>query len=218
MSNTLDPAVKRNIRITVALALTFALITIGALVNKLSHPRILSSYETRDYGAYLLEPPRALNPIALIDHNGQPFTEDYFKGQWTIVFFGFSHCADVCPTTMATLAKTYQELKAKDKADLNVVLITVDPKRDTPEVLEKYVHGYNPDFLGVTGDINRIRQLSLQLNTGFEMPEDGGENYQVQHSGNLLLMNPEGELHSFIRPPFEHGGLRVLWRSIRASY
>ncbi len=230
MSDSRDPKVKRNIRITVALALTFALLTIAGLANKLSQPRILNQYELRDYGAYMLEPPKAINSIALIDHQQQPFTEAYFTGSWTLVFFGFSNCTDVCPTAMATLAKMYQELKPKEKADLNVVLITVDPERDTPEVLAKYVAGYNPDFVGVTGDIHRIKQLALQWNTGFEAAStkegvgsgaeqtNNAENYQVEHSGNLLLLNPKGELHAFIRPPLEHGGLRVLWRSIRKTY
>lgn len=218
MSDDRDPIVKRNIRITVAVALAFALLTIGGLVNKLSKPRILTPYEVRDYGAYLLDSPRGINAITLVDHKGEAFTEAYFKGRWTLVFFGFTHCADICPTTMATLAKTYQELKPKEKADLNVVLISVDPERDTPEVLAKYVAAYNPDFVGVTGDVHRIQQLALQWNTGFELPEKNNENYQVQHSGNLLLFNPEGELHGFIRPPLEHGALRVLWRSIRATH
>ncbi|MBQ0798049.1 MAG: SCO family protein [Porticoccaceae bacterium] len=217
-----DPLVRRNIRITVAVALTFALITVAALVNKLSQPRILNQYELRDYGAYLLDSPRATDAIALIDHKGQAYTEARLPGSWTLVFFGFSHCADICPTTMATLAKMYQELKPKEKADLNVVLISVDPERDTPQVLADYVKQFNPDFTGVTGEAAQIKQLSLQWNTGFEAPADDNtadsENYQVAHSSSLVLLNPKGELHGFIRPPLEHGSLRVLWRSIRTTY
>lgn len=219
-----DPLIRRNIRITVALALTFAFITIAALVNKLSQPRILNQYELRDYGAYLFEDPRAVNPFTLTNHKGQAYTEASLPGTWTLAFFGFSHCVDICPTTMSTLAKMYAELKPKEKADLNVVLISVDPERDTPEVLADYVRGFNPDFMGVTGDIARIKQLALQWNTGFEAAAEQTDiaeksaNYQVTHSGNLVLINPQGELQGFIRPPLEHGSLRVLWRSIRATY
>lgn len=218
MTSDRDPKVKRNIRITIALALAFSLLTVTALVNKLSQPRILSSHEMRAYGAYILEPSRALGSIALVDHNGKEFTEESFKGQWALVFFGFSHCADICPTTMATLAKTYGELKPEEQADLKIVLITVDPLRDTPEVLSQYLGGYNLDFVGITGELERIQSLSMQWNVGFEFPDNRSGNYQVQHGGNLLLINPEGQLHGFIRPPLEHGALRVLWRSIRATY
>ena len=222
MPNNRDPVVTRNIRITVAVALTFALITVAALVNKLSQPRILNQYELRDYGAYLLDSPRPTDGIALIDHKGQAYTEARLPGSWTLVFFGFSHCADICPTTMATLAKMYQELKPNEKADLNVVLISVDPERDTPQVLADYVTQFNPDFTGVTGEAAQIKQLSLQWSAGFEAPTDNGaagsDNYQVAHTSSLVLLNPKGELHGFIRPPLEHGSLRVLWRSIRATY
>ena len=228
MPNNRDPVVTRNIRITVAVALTFALITVAALVNKLSQPRILNQYELRDYGAYLLDSPRPTDGIALIDHKDQAYTEARLPGSWTLVFFGFSHCADICPTTMATLAKMYQELKPNEKADLNVVLISVDPERDTPQVLADYVTQFNPDFTGVTGEAAQIKQLSLQWSVAFEAPTDNGaagddsaagsENYQVAHSSSLVLLNPKGELHGFIRPPLEHGSLRVLWRSIRATY
>jgi protein SCO1/2 len=218
MNDTQDPVTRRNIRLTVATAAIFALASMGALVYKLSQPRILSPYELRAQHVYLLEPPLQVQPIALIDHHGEPFVEARLRGRWTLAFFGFTSCTDICPATMATLAKMYRELKPAEQAELQVLFVSVDPARDTPEALTRYLAGFHPDFLGVTGEPARLRKLALEWQSGFEPAAAGAADYQVEHSGNLVLINPQGEVHAFLRPPFEHGALRVVWRSLRATY
>lgn len=148
MNDTQDPVTRRNIRLTVATAAIFALASMGALVYKLSQPRILSPYELRAQHVYLLEPPLQVQPIALIDHHGEPFVEARLRGRWTLAFFGFTSCTDICPATMATLAKMYRELKPTEQAELQVLFVSVDPARDTPEALTRYLAGFHPDFLG----------------------------------------------------------------------
>lgn len=218
MSNPLDPVTRRNIRITVAAAALFALASMGALVYKMSQPRILNTHELREHRVYVLDPPREVQPIELIDHRGVPFDRGSLQGHWTLAFFGFTSCIDICAPTMATVAKMYRELDPSEQAALQVVLVTVDPARDTAEVLGRYTSGFHPDFLGVTGDPARLRKLALEWQSGFEPAPEGAADYQVEHSGNLVLINPAGELHAFLRPPFEHGSLRVIWRSLRATY
>jgi protein SCO1 len=218
MRHALDPLTRRNIRITVAAALVFALSVLGALVHKLSQPRILSSYELREQRVYVLDSPPAVQPLALTDHRGAPFTRERLEGHWTLAFFGFTSCTDICGPTMATLARMYRELKPAEQADLQVLLITVDPARDTPQVLARYVTGFQPEFWGLTGEPAQLRKLALEWQSGFEPATATGGDYQVEHSGNLVLINPAGELHAFLRPPFEHGALRVIWRSLRATY
>lgn len=213
-----DPVVKRNVRLIIFGVLAFAALTVFTLANKLSSPRILNTYELRDYGAMILDQPEGLGDIALIDHRGEVFGAEQLRGHWTLVFFGFTHCGDICPTTMAVLGETYRELKPKEKDDLNVVLVTVDPERDTPGALGKYLNRFDPDFIGLSGSQAEIMNFASKLHLAYEPELAGQNNYQVQHSGNLMLINPQGELHGYFLPPFAHGGLRVAWRSIRATY
>lgn len=217
MSEHRDPVTRRNIRLTVAAALIFALVAMAGLMYKLSQPRILSDHELRGQRVYVLDPPRAVQSMALVDHRGLSFDAERLRGHWTLAFFGFTSCADICPTTLTTVAKMYRELKPGEQSDLQVLLITVDPARDTPDVLGAYATGFHPDFLGIAGELPRLRKLALEWQSGFEPATDAAD-YQVEHSGNLVLINPAGELHAFLRPPFEHGALRVIWRSLRATY
>lgn len=214
----LDPATRRNIRLTVALLLAVVLLVMGGLTYRLSQPRILNAYELRNERAYLIDPPRPVAGLSLIDQAGRLFTEAELKGHWTLAFFGFTHCGDICPATMATLARMYAELKPGEQKDLRVIFISVDPERDTPPVLSTYVTRFHPDFAGVTGEPARLLKVALEWQTGFAPPVAGGTDYQVQHSGNLVLINPRGELHALLVPPFEHGALRVALRSLRATY
>lgn len=213
-----DLKVKRNIRLIVVAVAIFAVFTIVAVGKKLSSPRILNAYELRDYGAMMLEEPTELLEFSLTDQHGDAFGPEQLRGHWTLVFFGFSHCADICPTTMAVLAETYQALKPEEKADLQVVLVTVDPERDTPEQLAEYLARFDPSFLGLSGDHAALMGFASQLHSAYEPEFEGEQNYQVTHSGNLMLINPKGGLHGYFRPPFAHGGLRVAWRSIRETF
>ncbi len=213
-----DLKVKRNIRLIVVAVAIFAVFAIVAVGKKLSSPRILNTYELRDYGAMMLEDPTELLEFTLSDQHGGAFGLEQLRGHWTIVFFGFSHCVDICPTTMAVLAETYQALKPEEKADIQVVLVTVDPERDTPERLVEYLARFEPGFLGLSGEHAALMGFASQLHAAYEPEFEAEENYQVTHSGNLILINPKGELHGYFRPPFAHGGLRVAWRSIRATY
>lgn len=213
-----DLKVKRNIRLIVVAVAIFAVFTIVAVGKKLSSPRILNAYELRDYGAMMLEEPTELVDFALTDQHGSAFGPEQLLGYWTLVFFGFSHCADICPTTMAVLGETFQALKPEEQADLNVIMVTVDPQRDTPEQLQKYLARFNPSFTGLSGEHAALMGFARQLHSAYEPEFEGEDNYQVTHSGNLILINPEGELHGYFRPPFAHGGLRVAWRSIRETF
>ena len=214
----LDHVTRRNIRLTVVLALMFAVLVIVGLMYRLSQPRILNVYELRDQHVYLLDPPRPVPALSLIDQTDQPFTEARLRGRWTLAFFGFSHCGDICPATLATLGKMYAELKPGERQDLNVIFISVDPGRDTPPVLASYVARFHPDFGGVTGEPARLLKVAMEWQSGFEPPAAASGGDQIPHSSNLVLINPRGEFHALLAPPFEHGSLRVIWRSLRATY
>jgi protein SCO1/2 len=221
-----DKKLRRNTRFVVLGVLVFSAITITALVNKLSQPRILNEYELRDYGALLLDDPKPLLDFTLLDQDGEVFDRGRLSGKWTVIFFGFTNCRDICPTTMSLLAKTYVELKPEEKIDFEVVFVTVDPERDRPQVLKNYVSGFNTDFVGITGVqadlINFASQLQIPyfpaLQTRQILDNSLEEQDGPQHSEKLILLNPRGELQGYFRPPFAHGALRVAWRSLRASF
>lgn len=224
MENTRnDEKTRRNIRLVVVSVLVFSAVTIAALANKLSHPRILNKYELRDNGALLLDQPQPLLDFALLDQDGAIFDRERLQGRWTVFFFGFTNCGDICPTTMSVLARTYEKLKPEIKQDFQVIFVTVDPDRDTGPVLKNYVSRFNADFLGVTGTSGDLINFASQLKVPYrpvlegQQPVDSGQQ-EPQHGANLIVVNPKGELHGFFRPPFAHGGLRVVWRSIRESY
>jgi protein SCO1/2 len=155
----------------------------------------------------VLKPARQIQLPELIKHDGTPFTNDDLSGQWSLVFFGYTHCPDICPITMNVLA----EAKKESAGDFpQVVFITVDPLRDTVDKLGGYVHYFDPEFIGVTGDEKMIQALTLQASVLYmKVPgESGNENdYLVDHSSSILLINPEVKLVAMLKAPHTPGSI-----------
>ena len=207
----------KRVAVTVVLCLAFSALVLLGFINKLSKPRILSDAELREYGTMILDTPRRFSDFKLVDHNGAPFTRDDLMGKRTLIFFGFSHCPDICPSALATLNKVVEPLEEEEKANLQVIMLSVDPERDTPEKLAQYVPYFNPDFRGVTGDPYQILSLATQLGVAYQkVPQ--GDDYTVDHTGNIVIINPRGDYHGLFRPPFEGGSMRVAWRSIAYTF
>ena len=138
-------------------------------------------------------------PFQLVDQQGRPTDERILKGKWSAVFFGFTYCPDVCPTTLQTLALAQQELGAKAK-DLQVVLISVDPERDTPEQIKTYLStdGMPANAVGLTGTAEQV-QGAVRAYRAYAEKSGAGEGYTVNHSNFTYLMDPQGRFHSLIR-------------------
>lgn len=219
-TSTIPPSAAKNIKLTVAGLLVLIAIVVAGFVNKISQPRVMSDSELRINGAYIFETPRALPEFALIDHRGDVFDKARLQDQWTLVFFGFTHCPDICPTTMAQLSQLMEKLEGLDEAaDTQVVMVTVDPARDTVQQLSTYVPYFNPDFVGVTGDFMDIHRFATALNTPFrKVPGQDPENYQVDHSANVVLINPYGDYHGFFKAPLDLAKLKVTYRSVRTVW
>jgi len=147
-----------------------------------------------------LPQPRPVPEVSLVDQSGQPFTAQSLKGHPTLLFFGFTHCPDVCPTTLARLA---QVVKAANVPDLKVLLVSVDPERDTPELLERYVHAFSPDFGGVTGKPEDIQRLAKEFGVAIAKVDMGGGEYTVDHSAVVSLLNRQGQRVALFTPPYE---------------
>jgi protein SCO1/2 len=205
----------RNIKLTIAGLLLFITVIVAGFVYRISLPRIMTASEMSANGLYLLETPRNIGEFDLIDHQGNPFNPSRLEGQWTLVFFGFTHCPDICPTTMTFLNTFLENLEGTEAQDPQVVMVSVDPARDTVQQLADYMPYFNPEFIGVTGEFLDIHRFATKLNTPFRkvMEEDGS--YQVDHSSNIVLINPRGDYHGFFRAPLDLAKMTVTYRSAR---
>jgi protein SCO1/2 len=127
--------------------------------------------ELRELGATIYPEARPIEPFSLLDEQGQSFTNSNLVGQWTMLFFGFASCPDICPITMAELKKFYEQIDDPAiKANLNIAMVSVDPMRDTPEVIGAYVNQFNQDFIGVTGDYLEIASVAKQFFIAYSEP------------------------------------------------
>jgi protein SCO1/2 len=135
--------------------------------------------------------------LQLTDHTGRARSLEDWRGKAVVLFFGFTHCPDVCPTTLAEVANALKQL-GPDAQRVQVLFVTVDPERDTPEVLGKYVTAFDPGFLGLYGDADATRRAAKEFKVYYEKRKtDGG--YTVDHSGQSYVIDPQGRLRLFVR-------------------
>lgn len=138
------------------------------------------------------------NDFRLTDHTGKPRTMADFRGKAVAIFFGFTQCPDVCPTTLAEM-KQVMQLLGKDSERLQVLFITIDPKRDTPELLSQYVPSFNSTFLGLYGDTAATAQVAKDFKIIYRaVPGKTADSYTMDHSAGMLVFDPEGRLRLFM--------------------
>jgi protein SCO1/2 len=136
--------------------------------------------------------------LALIDHNGQQRRLSDFRGKVVVVFFGFTHCPDVCPTTLMELARALKTL-GPDAQRVQVLMVTVDPERDTPQVLKQYVTALDPSFLGLTGDSEAIARAAREFKVFYQKSPGGAPGtYSVDHSSGSYVFDPAGRLRLLV--------------------
>lgn len=154
--------------------------------------------------AFLLPTPTSLPDFSLLDQEGNTVTRDTFRNHWNLVFFGFTHCPDICPTTLQILAAAKTELAAAGQQPLpRIVLVSVDPERDSPDVIGRYVDHFGVGNLGVTGQLEELKKLTSGLGIYFEKQAGDEINYAVDHSAAVLVINPQGEFHALFSGPHE---------------
>jgi len=132
-------------------------------------------------------------PFALVDGSGATITDKTFRGKWELVFFGYTYCPDLCPTTLSTIADALNELGPL-AAQVQPLFITVDPQRDTPEIVGAYVKNFDPRIVGLTGSAEAIAAVAAEYKVYYAVHKtgDGPGDYLMDHSGFVYLMNPEG--------------------------
>jgi protein SCO1/2 len=169
--------------------ITCSLLALGGLLAGCdSGPKFKSTDITGvDYG----------KSLDLTDHTGKPRQLQDFRGKAVVLFFGFTHCPDVCPTTLAEISQALKQL-GPDAERVQVVLVTVDPERDTKEALAKYVTAFDPRFLGMYGDMEATRRVAKDFKIYFEKRKTG-DTYSVDHSGQSYVIDPQGRLRLLVR-------------------
>jgi len=208
----------RGVRITVFALAVFISVVVAGFVYRIQQPRVMTEAELKINGLFLLGTPRNFGEIELTDHHGEAFDRDRFVGKWSLVFFGFTYCPDICPTTMSFLNQLMGQLEGTEAEDTQVVMVTVDPARDTVEQLAGYVPFFNPGFVGVTGEFLDIHRLATALNTPFRKVPGQGEDYLVDHSANVILINPRGDYHGFFKAPLDMAKMKLTYRAARVLW
>jgi len=192
--------------------------TTVALVAMLGGVWVAATYRENGSRAVLLPDrvmtlfpePKPLTAFALTDHENRVFDLPRLKGKWSFLFFGYTHCPDVCPTTLATLVRAKEDIvkTARGAKEVQFVFISVDPNRDTVGMLREYVTYFDPSFLGVTGDDTQLRNLAGQFGAIFQIAATPGvKDYPVYHSAALFLVDPQVRFHAVFTAPLDAEGI-----------
>lgn len=177
--------------------------------------------EPTEIAGFVYPEPKTISPFKLTEHKGSAFDLDVLKGKWSFVYFGFTYCPDVCPTTLVELSRVQKSLaEAGLDADNQYFFVTVDPQRDTPDRLAQYVVYFNKKFIGATGSDQALAKFTQDVGVLYTYPEGRkGKNYAVDHTSTVALFDPNAHLHAVFTTPHSSeeivGGFRKILRSWR---
>lgn len=203
---------RRRVLLTLVILGFFALML--ALVMGIGPgPKSLSTEQYIALGYYPLDQPIKVEIDSLLTHRETPFLADDLTGHWSLLFFGYSYCPDICPTTLAVLNHVAQELSAPDSpAAPQVIMVTVDPGRDSAAQLADYVPYFNSEFIGITGELDALMGLATQLNVAFEKvpaansdtaAATGADSFAVAHGTQIVVVNPQGYYTGLLTTPHQ---------------
>lgn len=173
-------------------------------------------------GGHVMNPARPVSTFSLVTDQSEAFDEGALKGQWTFLFMGYTHCPDICPVTLVELDQLHQNIAphAAEATAVQSLLVSVDPRRDTPERLKEYTAYFNDSISGVTGESAQLAQFAKAMRLVYlPAPDEPADaNYLVDHSAQVILTNPRGELQAIFTPP--HSGVRMAedFEQIRTWY
>lgn len=154
--------------------------------------------------------PRSIGQFSLVDQSGAAFTQARLRGAPALLYFGFTHCPDVCPTTLATLARVS---RSQVVPGLRMIFVTVDPARDTPAVLARYVHAFDPRFMALTGTAPAIDSFAARFGVAFQRIALPGGDYTIDHTAALFLLDARARVVAIFTAPFDAARLEQDLRS-----
>ena len=158
------------------------------------------SSKSPEYSTVLTKPIK-LDEFMLTADDDSVFSNQSLKDKWSLLFFGYTHCPDVCPLTLHQLAQANKELADKLDSTPDIIMVSVDPDRDTSEILQKYVRSFGENVSGVTGKNEELDKLTSQLGIFYNANKHEGENYSVNHSAAVILINKNAEFHAVFSAP-----------------
>ncbi|MCR4304573.1 MAG: SCO family protein [Gallionella sp.] len=218
MKNQSGVFAKRNLALLLAVA-----VAVTAIIGwRLGNNTVVQPPE--EIEDYLFWQAKDLTDFKLTGANNKTLALNDLKGKWSFIFFGYTHCPDVCPLTMGVLGQAFKQLE-KDPAasqEIQGIFISVDPKRDTPELLKEYASHFNNKFTGVTGDTAQLdafaRQMSVLYTIHPKEPGETGDSYLVSHNSTIFLVDPQGRLYGRFSPPQAPQEIAEKFIKIRMFY
>ena len=165
--------------------------------------------------------PRPLQAFELIDQHEQSFDLQRLRGKWSFVFFGYTFCPDICPTTLSTLTGVVGRLQTDPQglSNIQVIFVSVDPQRDTPDVIKGYMQYFHESFQGITGIQQDIDSLTRQFGAGYiKEAETAPGQYLVSHTSSIFLVDPHGQLLAVFSPPHDHNTIVDQFRQIHSLF
>ena len=164
---------------------------------------------TPQIAGFLWPGPRPLGDFSLDAADGSPLDQSHLEGHWSFLFFGYTHCPDVCPTTLSVMHQVMTQLRGSDAAeDVQVVFVSVDPQRDTPDRLGEYTRYFDREFLAASAADERLQRFTRKLGVLYRAGEaDAQGNYEVDHTASILLVDPRGRLVGIFSAPHEPGDI-----------
>ncbi|MCP5207791.1 MAG: SCO family protein [Hahellaceae bacterium] len=207
-----------NGRLIYVFGFIIALIALGMgwYTGKVSLTQALDKKTLEEVGAFVYDVPRPVTEFSLVDQHGQAFNNSRLLGKWSFVFFGYTHCPDVCPGTMLVYQALNAEFSDRGITDTQMLMVTVDPARDNVETLQGYLAFFNPEYIGLTGEEAVIRRFAQSLNAGFSIPEHAeGEPYFVDHSSHIALVDPDGNFAGFFQMPHKAAVIATILNALR---
>lgn len=196
--NSPAPASRPNLALLIVLAAAVAALGLWLGTRHAGAPA-----QPKLASALLYPAARAVPDFELRQANGKPLTLADWRGRWNFVYFGYTSCPDVCPTTLAILKTVWAELGKRGVQDkLRIDFVSVDPERDTPETLARYVGFFGPDFVAATGTDAQLTPLTRALGVVYARTKKADGSTEVDHSGSIIIVDPQGRLAGLFRPPF----------------
>ena len=214
------PGKTNRITLTITILLAIMALSAGLFVSQHMHTK--KKVDVSQLHGTLLDEPRAVQPFSLTGTDHKPFNNDSLHGSWTMIFFGFTNCGYMCPTTMAELGKMYRLLEEQGVKTLpQVVMISVDPARDNLDKLGHYVNAFDPHFYGARGSEDSIKAMTREMGIAYlkvaRKNTDDATNYDIEHTGSVMLFNPQGELAAFFTSPHQADLLAKDYRLLSAK-
>jgi len=218
MKNQSGALAKRSLALLLAIAVAVTAILGWRLGN---NTVVKPPEEIEDY---LFWQAKDLTEFKLTAANNKTLALNDLKGKWSFIFFGYTHCPDVCPVTLGVLGQAFKLLEKNPASyqEIQGIFISVDPKRDTPERLKEYASFFNKKFTGVTGDTAQLDAFARQMGALYTIhskdPQNPGDNYLVSHNSTIFLVDPQGRLYGRFPPPQAPQEIAEVFIKIRTFY